>query len=408
MYNDLMLVNAVEVFCNYPASKSFSSYFGRFKMRNGFFSKGMKSKGFTLVELLVVIAIIGILIGLLLPAVQAAREAARRMQCTNNLKQITLACHMYHDANNSFQPSRGGGDGCGDYGWIGHHVWILPYAEQAALYQTLESKNWPAVQGNGDRSYSVQISYLMCPSDAASRNKTGWVNDAGRTNYAGSWGDSICQTDESSMTSRGFFPGGLYSRAAMNNSRHVVTRTMSSITDGTSNTIAYSEMVCGDQQGVNKVKGGIALYNGTITLPRNILNLVSSADRNLFTGNACTFERGQNWAEGSVSITGFQTILPPNSPNARNYGGGAGQAGWGYGICSAQSNHSGGVNAAMVDGSVRFISDTIDCGDMDADPASTSAYATISASHGKEFSGKSPFGVWGALGTIDGGESSSN
>ena len=375
-------------------------------MRNSVFS-GRNSKGFTLVELLVVIAIIGILIGLLLPAVQAAREAARRMQCTNHLKQIMLAAQMYHDANQSFQPARGGGDGCGNYGWVGHHVWILPYAEQAALYQKLESDKWPSVQGNSGSAYSVKIPYLMCPSDAGSKNQTSWVNNAGRTNYAGSWGDSICQTDESSMTSRGFFPGGLYSAVAINNSRHVVTRTMSSITDGTSNTIAYSEMVCGDMQGTNRVKGGIAVMgSGDIVIPRRVLNIVSSADRNLFTGTAATFERGQNWAEGSVSTTGFQTILPPNSPNARTYGGGAGQAGWGYGICSAQSNHSGGVNAAMVDGSVRFISDTIDCGDMDAD-VNGSAYSTISASHGKEYAGRSPFGVWGALGSIEGGETTS-
>ena len=367
-----------------------------------------KKKGFTLVELLVVIAIIGILIGLLLPAVQAAREAARRMQCTNNLKQIMLAAQMYHDSNDQFQPSRGGGDGGGDYGWVGHHVWILPYAEQASLYQTLEAALFPDAQNNGSGLYSEGPTYLLCPSDGNAKQKATWVNNSWKTNYAGSWGDSICQTDESSMTSRGFFPGGLYSRKAINNSRHVVTRNMSSITDGTSNTIAYSEMVTATSQGTNKVKGGIGYISGAgVTLPRNVLNLVSNADRTLLTGTVCTFGRGDNYAHGSVSTTGFQTILPPNSPSARNYSSGNGQAGWGYGICSAQSNHSGGVNAAMVDGSVRFVSDTIDCGDMDAD-VNGSAYATMSASHGKEFAGKSPFGVWGALGTIDGGESRSN
>ena len=357
-------------------------------------------KGFTLVELLVVIAIIGILIGLLLPAVQAAREAARRMQCTNNLKQLALAAQMYHDANQSFQPARGGGNACGSYGWVGHHVWILPYAEQSALYAELQSKQFPSVQGNSGGAYTAQINYLLCPSDGNSKGQSSWVNNVTKTNYAGSWGDSIVQTDESAMTSRGFFAGGIYRAKSINDSRHVVTRTMSNIVDGTSNTIAYSELIAGNAQGTNRVKGGIALLSsGDVVLPRNVLNVVDSADRNLFKGNACTFERGQNWAEGNVSITGFQTILPPNSPNARNYGSGNGQAGWGYGICSAQSNHSGGVNAAMVDGSVRFISDTNING---------SGYATISASHGKEFSGKSPFGVWGALGTIEGGETKSN
>ena len=369
-------------------------------------TKQNSRSAFTLVELLVVIAIIGILIGLLLPAVQAAREAARRMQCTNNLKQIMLAAQMYHDSNDQFQPARGGATG--DYGWVGHHVWILPYAEQAPLYQRLEAAGVPDAQWNGSGLYSEGPTYLLCPSDGNSKQKTGWVNNAWKTNYAGSWGDSICQTDESSMTSRGFFPGGLFTRSSMNNSRHVVTRNMSSITDGTSNTIAYSEMVTATSQGTNKVKGGIGYISGSgVTLPRNVLNLVSNADRTLLTGSVCTFNRGDNYAHGSVSTTGFQTILPPNSPSARNYSSGSGQAGWGYGICSAQSNHSGGVNAAMVDGSVRFISDTIDCGDMDAD-VNGSAYATMSASHGKEFAGKSPFGVWGALGTIDGGESRSN
>ena len=366
--------------------------------------KNARFRGFTLVELLVVIAIIGILIGLLLPAVQAAREAARRMQCTNNLKQIMLAAQTYHDANHSFQPARGGADG--GYGWVSHHVWILPYAEQAALYEELKAQKFPNAQSNPSGLYKKGPTYLLCPSDGNAKQPTAWVNNAYKTNYAGSWGDSICQTDESSMTSRGFFPGGLY--CPPTDSRHVVTRGIESITDGTSNTIAYSEMVTANAQGSTLVKGGIGYIAGSgVVIPRNVLNLVSSADRNVLSGSVCTFERGDNYAHGSVSTTGFQTILPPNSPNARNYSSGNGQAGWGYGICSAQSNHSGGVNAAMVDGSVRFVSDTIDCGDMDAD-VNGSTYSTATASHGKEFTGKSPFGVWGAMGSIDGGETIGN
>ena len=259
--------------------------------------------------------------------------------------------------------------------------------------------------GGAGKDLQAPIAGLGCPSDPVG-NSPSHINNMQRGSYPGCIGDTVRSGAESQKNTRGFFPGGM---GIPQYNGGVLCNKMSSITDGTSNTIAYSEMVCGDMQGTNKVKGGIALVGtGSITRPRNILNLVSSADRNLFTGSACTFERGQNWAEGSVSTTGFQTILPPNSPNARNYGGGAGQAGWGYGICSAQSNHSGGVNAAMVDGSVRFISDTIDCGDMDADPQNTSAYSTIQASHGKEFAGKSPYGVWGALGSIEGGETTSN
>ena len=364
-----------------------------------------RTKGFTLVELLVVIAIIGILIGLLLPAVQAAREAARRMQCTNNLKQILLASQMYHDAHNSFQPARGGVPES-SYHYIGHLVWIMPYAEQGPYYDEMRKGNFTNCQWNHDRLYNKSVPYLLCPSDGNSSQNSSWINDAAKTNYAGSWGDSICQTDESAMTSRGFFPGGLYINNAAD-ARHVVTRNISAITDGTSNTIAYAEMIAGTTQNTNKVKGGVALMGTSeVQVPRNVLNIVDSNDRTVFTKGACNYSRGNCFADGNVRATGFQTILPPNSPNASNYGGDCGQTGWGFGICSAQSNHSGGVNAAMVDGSVRFISETIDCGDMDADP-NGSKYPTTAASHGREFSSKSPFGVWGALGTVNAGETTS-
>ncbi|MBQ7813352.1 MAG: DUF1559 domain-containing protein [Thermoguttaceae bacterium] len=367
-------------------------------------SKTNKS-GFTLVELLVVIAIIGILIGLLLPAVQAAREAARRMQCTNQLKQLQLSCQMYHDAHNSFPPARGGGSVV-TYNYASHLFWLMPYTEQSAFYNEVVSDGVPYAQGNSGSAYNGTFTHLLCPSDGNSKQPTSWVGNVSKTNYVGSWGDSICQSDESAMTSRGFYPGGIFVPTSYNDAkkRTVVTRTMSSITDGTSNTVAYSETVAGASQGTNKVKGGImVLGNAEVVVPRNILNKVNATDRTIFDGTAATFQRGQNFADGNVSVTGFQTIMPPNSPNARTYGSGAGQSGWGFGICSASSNHSGGVNAAMVDGSVRFISETIDCGDMDAD-VNGSAYSTTSASHGKEFSGKSPFGVWGAMGTVQAGE----
>ncbi len=312
---------------------------------------------------------------------------------------------MYQDAHNSFPPARGGGSVV-TYNWTSHLFWLMPYTEQTAFYNKVVSDGVPYAQGNSGSAYNGTFTHLLCPSDGNSKQPTSWVGNVSKTNYVGSWGDSICQTDESAMTSRGFYPGGIFVPTSYNDAkkRTVVTRTMSSITDGTSNTVAYSETVCGASQGTNKVKGGImVLGNAEVVVPRNILNKVNATDRTIFDGTAATFERGQNFADGNVSVTGFQTIMPPNSPNARNYGSGAGQSGWGYGICSAASNHSGGVNAAMVDGSVRFISETIDCGDMDAD-VNGSAYSTTSASHGKEFSGKSPFGVWGAMGTVQAGE----
>ena len=351
-----------------------------------------RTKGFTLVELLVVIAIIGILIGLLLPAVQAAREAARRMQCTNNLKQILLASQMYHDAHNSFQPARGGVPES-SYHYIGHLVWIMPYAEQGAYYDEMRKGNFTNCQWNNDRLYNKSVPYLLCPSDGNSSQNSSWINDAAKTNYAGSWGDSICQTDESAMTSRGFFPGGLYINNAAD-ARHVVTRNISAITDGTSNTIAYAEMIAGTTQNTNKVKGGVALMGTSeVQVPRNVLNIVDSNDRTVFTKGACNYSRGNCFADGNVRATGFQTILPPNSPSCRTD---VSNPGWGSGYMSASSYHSGGVNGLRADGSVGFYSETVDCGSrlgeswVDADPT-----------------GKSPFGVWGALGSISGGESTS-
>ncbi len=141
--------------------------------------------GFTLVELLVVIAIIGILVGLLLPAVQAAREAARRMSCSNNLKQYGLALQVYHDAYKNF-PTAGANWGNPQIGW---QVQILPQMEQTGLYSQLNMNGnaWdtiiPSPQDPNRRARQIQVPYARCPSDAFVGN-TDWA----QANYSGSLG----------------------------------------------------------------------------------------------------------------------------------------------------------------------------------------------------------------------------
>ena len=364
-------------------------------------------QGFTLVELLVVIAIIGILIGLLLPAVQAAREAARRMQCTNNLKQLGLAVQNYHDANNALPAARSKVGACELWsanagtsaaGSFGAAVHLLPYVEQNAVYEAVKSycdaSKSPRLQyawgGDGlDANFKnscpamcTVIDAFICPSDGNATQLSTDGHQSGRLNYMTSRGDSLWNNnrhpnDESSAyaktSGRGVFHVGAFPN-------------MSAVTDGTSNTVAWSEAVTYNGQGGLAIKGNIAngvgaMYSGGQSNAGPCLAKKNGTE--LVSGTSTVGWRGQRWADGRVMPSGFTTVLPPNSPVC-SYGN---DDGWG--CASPQSNHSGGVNAAMLDGSVRFVSETIDAGD---------AYAnTVS-------SGKSPYGVWGAMGSISGGE----
>ena len=161
---------------------------------------------------------------------------------------------------------------------------------------------------------------------------------------------------------------------------------MSTVTDGTSNTVAFSEALSAASCGGRQIKGQVLLnvtsmYNGN-SFPGPCLSMKSGTE--LTRDATSSAWRAQRWADGQIVASGFNTALPPNSPNCVYSGG---DTGWG--VLSAQSNHSGGVNACMLDGSVRFVSDTIDCGD----------------SYGHAVtSGKSPYGVWGAMGSASGGE----
>ena len=362
-------------------------------------------RGFTLVELLVVIAIIGILIALLLPAVQAAREAARRSQCTNNMKQIGLALHHYHDSNKCFVYCRGGTD-AGNIGnqysnrnWLGPWVSLSPFMEQRPLYETITSQltigtttypPWgPTPATTPYDPWRVQVQTLLCPSDAPGIGVRDPAGNLGFTNMMHTRGDQIYRNHSggnnwSTRTPRGLFAplrGG--------------TIKIASVRDGTTNTVAFSEkVICVTR---DAVKGGIARNQaGLDDNPTNCLARVASDGRTL-TGNTqgAGSSVGRRWANHHPARSGFTTVLPPNGPTCTEgtFGDRA--------ISSPTSYHPGGVNVTLTDGSVRFISETIDAGDLSA----PSPGAENHPLGGQDSLGiPSPYGVWGALGSRNGGE----
>ncbi|HVX63376.1 MAG TPA: DUF1559 domain-containing protein [Pirellulales bacterium] len=347
--------------------------------------------GFTLVELLVVIAIIGILIALLLPAVQAAREAARRSQCTNNLKQLGLALQNYHDVARCFPPRQTGTVSNGSR--MSGFVLLLPYIEMRQLFDQVVSTT-PSFDGTvtyppyGPVPWTPQyppwctnIPALACPSETGLMLPTqpsqpapaGTTGTYGRTNYAFSTGDSISVVNNNNAYIRGVF--GFNTRC-----------TMANVIDGASNTIALSERVFGTS--ALMVKGGIAV--GVSTVNTNPGTCLAQATGGKYTGSSVQ-EAGLRWQDGYATWVSFNTVLPPNSPSCCNT---TGTCDNGTGLYSASSNHPGGVNAAMLDGSTRFVNDSI----------STGTGANQGLSYPEPTSGPSPYGVWGALGSKDGGD----
>ncbi len=370
----------------------------------------VRIRGFTLVELLVVIAIIGILIALLLPAVQAAREAARRSQCSNNLKQLALALHNYHDVHKCFAPLNTGtgpaGWGDGSYklrngyrlSWI---VMIMPYFEQGVLYDAIKAggpssntEGQPTQPGGAHPLWSRYLPYrtkvdtVLCPSDGTGQAKS--PNDLGMNNYSACVGDQI-YNNVGDQTTRGIFA----------NIRPVK---MADVKDGTSNTLLLSENTvhpAGGGPSCNKLHGCYTIVSGLHQVGGPVSCMATRGPNNTVIGNypSSHQRRGDSLYAGYPMINGFTTVLPPNSPNCAN-----GRGEWQWGIFPPDSYHPGGVNVAMADASVRFISETIDTGDLSC-PCPTQQDPC--ASYGNPPS-SSPYGVWGALGTKAGGEPVSN
>ncbi|TWU20678.1 Type II secretion system protein G precursor [Novipirellula galeiformis] len=336
--------------------------------------------GFTLVELLVVIAIIGVLVGLLLPAVQAAREAARRMSCSNNMKQLGLALHNYHDSNDSLP-----------FWSIGSHrhnyhsgsIAILPFVEQQALYDQITSTTtingvtydpydkYPE-SGIGYAPWYTQIPGFVCPSDPRSSSKQS--TDRGRISYNFSTGDWTPFYGDA--TTRGPF-----ARSKAFN--------FSAILDGLSNTIAMGERGIGEGPGGRIVKGGMVQTHSSVgstpTANNPITCLSTVGDHGLYkTGLATYGSSGIAWSWGFTGWSSINTILPPNGPSCGLITDPAHRS-----YATASSYHPGGITVLKCDGSVSFITDSIDTGDL---------------SSGSVLQGPSPYGVWGALGSKDGSE----
>ena len=361
-----------------------------------------RRNGFTLVELLVVIAIIGVLVALLLPAVQSAREAARRSQCSSNMRQIGLALHQYHDSHEAFPPLRTGTANETAWGLFSFQVALLPYIEQKPLYDDIIASDWATkdagqlyyYQYNWDREDfwgNKRISSLACPSDGAAREPS-WYYKHQPASYMGSLGDCLRNTDETDTNTRGFFPGG-------NGYIGVKCNNFSTIVDGTSNTAALSETCVAKEAYDRNTKSGIVIETSLIPSVCQ-LHGMNDQNRTQIYGETTYYTRGWSFVDGRSRAITFQTILPPNSVSCaedelpKN-------PGHGYGIMSVSSNHADGVNVCMVDASVRFVIDSIHCGDPDWDVTEGSKFFP---SNDNEPTAESPFGVWGAMGTVDGGE----
>ncbi|MEO1525766.1 MAG: DUF1559 domain-containing protein [Planctomycetota bacterium] len=404
--------------------------------------KSSRRNAFTLVELLVVIAIIGILVGLLLPAVQAAREAARRMSCSNNFKQIGLAFHNYHSAYKEL-PRQGAGTGkdTSDYRIedrltnkqsLSVFVGLLPFMEQQALWEEIANPStfdltapdtpltgvpgtvggpWPAMgptpsayttgtlpPNTNYRPWMTQIPTLRCPSDPGNGRPA-----MGRTNYAACLGDAW----DWHATGVPYYPLNdpqtgqfastlsIYLRAS---GRGVFvprqTTKFRDILDGLANTIMGGEIAT--DLGERDIR--------THAHEVRLADISASLDNSTFCRGSIDPQRPRNWADGadlgpsflargfawgsSLSVnTNMNTILPPNAELC------AWNSWAGEGMLPPSSQHQGGCHILMSDGAVVFITDSIEAGNSSG--GTVHRFGTGVQAPGQ----KSPFGLWGALGT---------
>jgi prepilin-type N-terminal cleavage/methylation domain-containing protein/prepilin-type processing-associated H-X9-DG protein len=327
-------------------------------------SRNRSTSAFTLIELLVVIAIIGVLIALLLPAVQSAREAARRMQCTNNLKQIGLGMHNYEIAVGTFPignaltvlPAQG--RTLDDNGWS-VPARLFPYMEQAAAFNVANFTIKYSDRQNAT-VIAMKVNFLICPSEP-NDTPTDVRYHVGSYGFAmGGW---------YIWNPQGPRPTGMF---GINFARRI-----QEIRDGTSNTVVASEGKTFQPNLRNC--SGIAGTPNVVPSPQEMRQIIAGGF------SQCRSDRGPGkvrWSNFNSYYSGLTFALPPNprstaGPNHVDFDliTVDENDGWPtFAAVSARSHHPGGVNALFADGSVRFVKETID-----------------------------PF-AWRALGTVAGGE----
>jgi len=324
-----------------------------------------RNAGFTLIELLVVIAIIAVLIALLLPAVQAAREAARRIQCVNNLKQIGVALHNYHDAigvlpfGNSGRtfPPKGPKPllwACTETGPL---TMLLPFIEQCPLYDAINVQidncmnGWPpgwsrAYIDANSTAFGTQIGTLLCPSDGTTPAPDGWSY----SNYAANAGTSWSLTN--------ITDGPFYITSAVS---------FAGIRDGLSQTAAFSEHILGTG---GSSTGALNRLTGLWVRPENTSTSQADLEQWCDLSNPPGASYSSTWGPDPWASThwnnGYRHVFGPNHISCQE---GFDPIDWIYGVQSGgysrmlnppTSFHPGGVNLLLCDGSVRFIKESID------------------------------------------------